>query len=100
MLCRMSYFLHPCERLLHFEAATVWQVLLYFLVVTSCDVSRDSLGWIIHVCQSVPKASFDVASRSSGNHGYIRKPGTLLCSLNLIEKVKDKVKVKVHTPNI
>ncbi len=44
----------PCERLLHFEAAAVITAGAFILpgryVISAGDVSRDSLGWITHVC--------------------------------------------------
>ncbi len=57
MLRCMPYFLHPCECLLHFEAAAVFTAGAFILpgryVISAGDVSWDSLGWITHVCQSV-----------------------------------------------
>ncbi len=74
-LRRMPYFLHPCERFLHFEAAAVSTAGAFILpgryIISAGDVSRDSLGRITHVFQSVgtqrrSQSVFDAASRSLG----------------------------------
>ncbi len=73
----IPYFLYSCERLLHFEAAAVITAGAFILpgryVISAGDDSRDYLGRITH--RGVPDVSSDVASRSLGNHGYIRNLG-------------------------
>ncbi len=70
----LPYFLHPCERLLPFEAATIFNAGAFILpgryIISADDVSRDSLRRSTHICQSVGTQGYSQSVLPYGRVAY------------------------------